>query len=116
MVPLVDVAGREGFRKGTDLYFDRHDGQAVTCDDFRAAIADANGQADGLAQFERWYTTAGTPHVVATPCYDEAANTYTITLVQSVAVRNNLSVGVAAPFGCHIVGSQPACQHQHLGT
>jgi aminopeptidase N len=44
-----------------DLYFSRHDGSAVTCDDFRAAMADANG-AD-LAQFERWYTQAGTPTV-----------------------------------------------------
>ena len=48
------LLGKEGFRKGMDLYFERHDGNAVTCDDFRAAMADANG-AD-LTQFERWYT------------------------------------------------------------
>ena len=53
------LLGRDGFRKGMDLYFKRHDGTAVTCDDFRAAMADANG-AD-LTQFERWYTQAGTP-------------------------------------------------------
>jgi aminopeptidase N len=46
------LLGREGFRKGLDLYFKRHDGQAVTCDDFRAAMADANGR--NLDQFERW--------------------------------------------------------------
>ena len=57
------LLGRAGFRKGMDLYFARHDGTAVTCDDFRAAMADANG-AD-LAQFERWYTQAGTPQVRA---------------------------------------------------
>ena len=57
------LLGVDGFRKGMDLYFERHDGQAVTCDDFRAAIADANGR--DLAQFERWYTQAGTPVVTA---------------------------------------------------
>lgn len=55
------LLGRAGFRKGMDLYFQRHDGTAVTCDDFRAAMADANGV--DLTQFERWYTQAGTPQV-----------------------------------------------------
>lgn len=57
------LLGKEGFRKGMDLYFARHDGQAVTCDDFRASMADANGVSDGLQQFEQWYLQAGTPHV-----------------------------------------------------
>ncbi len=47
------LVGEAGFRKGMDLYFERHDGQAVSCDDFRAAMADAN-KID-LDQFERWY-------------------------------------------------------------
>ena len=47
------LVGEAGFRKGMDLYFKRHDGQAVSCDDFRAAMADANGV--NLDQFERWY-------------------------------------------------------------
>src|SRR6476659_6809066 len=55
------ILGRDGFRKGMDLYFERHDGQAVTCDDFRAAMADASGV--DLGQFERWYSQAGTPVV-----------------------------------------------------
>ena len=46
--------GIDGFRNGMDLYFERHDGEAVTCDDFRAAMAAANGIGDGLAQFEEW--------------------------------------------------------------
>jgi len=75
------LLGVAGFRKGMDLYFERHDGQAVTCDDFRAAMADANG-AD-LTQFERWYTQAGTPTVAASGAYDAAAQTYTLTLTQS---------------------------------
>ena len=53
------LLGREGFRRGMDLYFRRHDGQAVTTDDFRAAMADANGV--DLSRFARWYDQAGTP-------------------------------------------------------
>ncbi len=62
------LLGADGFRQGMDLYFERHDGQAVTCDDFRAAMADANG-AD-LEQFERWYSQAGTPLVEASGEWD----------------------------------------------
>ena len=75
------LIGREGFRKGMDLYFERHDGQAVTCDDFRAAMADASGR--DLTQFERWYSQAGTPVVKASGSYDAAARRYTLTLTQS---------------------------------
>jgi len=75
------LLGREGFRKGMDLYFARHDGQAVTCDDFRMAMADANGR--DLTQFERWYSQAGTPIVQAETRYDEAARTYELRLIQS---------------------------------
>ncbi|WP_286758394.1 DUF3458 domain-containing protein, partial [Ralstonia sp. RL] len=73
--------GREGFRKGMDLYFQRHDGHAVECDDFRRAMADANGR--DLAQFELWYCQSGTPHVKVDTHYDEVAKTYAITLTQS---------------------------------
>ncbi|HJV73096.1 MAG TPA: DUF3458 domain-containing protein, partial [Noviherbaspirillum sp.] len=75
------LLGRDGFRKGMDLYFRRHDGQAVECDDFRAAMADANGR--DLSQFELWYSQAGTPHVKVETRYDEIAQIYTITLTQS---------------------------------
>jgi aminopeptidase N len=75
------LLGKEGFRKGMDLYFQRHDGQAVTCDDFRAAMADANG-AD-LAQLGNWYSQAGTPVVECSARYDAQAETYTLTLRQS---------------------------------
>ncbi|QDU68584.1 aminopeptidase N [Engelhardtia mirabilis] len=81
VIRMVDtLLGRDGFRRGMDLYFERHDGQAVTCDDFRAAMADANGR--DLAQFERWYTQAGTPRLVATGRFDAAAGTYSLTLRQ----------------------------------
>ncbi|MBW8901724.1 MAG: aminopeptidase N, partial [Massilia sp.] len=75
------LLGREAFRKGMDLYFERHDGQAVTCDDFRLAMADANGR--DLTLFERWYSQAGTPVVQAETRYDEGAQTYTLRLIQS---------------------------------
>jgi aminopeptidase N len=64
-----------------DLYFQRQEGQAVTCDDFRNAMADANGR--DLALFERWYSQAGTPIVKAVTRYDAVAKTYDITLSQS---------------------------------
>ncbi len=75
------LLGADGFRRGMDLYFERHDGQAVTCDDFRSAMADAN-QRD-LAQFERWYLYAGTPEVSVRGAYDGARRQYTLTLRQS---------------------------------
>jgi aminopeptidase N len=75
------LLGRDGFRKGMDLYFERHDGRAVECDDFRAAMMDANGR--DLTQFERWYSQAGTPRVKVTTSYDADKKTYDITLAQS---------------------------------
>jgi len=75
------LLGRDGFRKGMDLYFARHDGQAVSCDDFRRAMSDANNR--DLTQFEHWYSQAGTPHLQVQTAYDEAAQRYDITLTQS---------------------------------
>lgn len=75
------LLGMDGFRKGMDLYFARHDGQAVTCNDFRAAMADANGVS--LKQFERWYSQAGTPRVAARSRYNKANKTLTLHLSQT---------------------------------
>ncbi len=74
------LMGSEAFRKGMDLYFARHDGQAVTCDDFRAAMADAAGR--DLSQFERWYSQAGTPRVKVSTAFDADAGIYTLTMEQ----------------------------------
>jgi aminopeptidase N len=74
------LLGEAGFRKGMDLYFDRHDGQAVTCDDFRFAMADANGR--DLGQFERWYLQAGTPRLRAEGEYEAEGRRYVLTLAQ----------------------------------
>ena len=74
------VLGAEKFRKGTDLYFDRHDGEAATCDDFVKALEDGSGV--DLSAFKIWYSQAGTPKVRARLEYDAAATTATLHLQQ----------------------------------
>jgi aminopeptidase N len=76
------LLGKAGFRKGMDLYFERHDGQAVTCDDFLNAMADAN-EVD-LTKFKPWYSQAGTPTVTASAEYDAEAATFALTLTQRI--------------------------------
>lgn len=73
------LLGKEGFRRGMDCYFERHDGEAVTIDDFVAAMEDANGV--DFTQFMRWYDQAGTPQVEVTSSFED--NTLTLTLTQS---------------------------------
>ncbi len=74
------LLGPKKFRAGMDLYFSRHDGQAVTCEDFVAAMVDASGV--DLGQFKLWYSQAGTPQISAEAAYDATARTYTLTLNQ----------------------------------
>ncbi|RYF58002.1 MAG: DUF3458 domain-containing protein, partial [Comamonadaceae bacterium] len=83
---MQTLVGRAGFTRGMQLYFDRHDGHAVTCDDFAQAIADANPDSELarlLPQFKRWYSQAGTPRLAATGQWDAAAGRYTVQLAQS---------------------------------
>ena len=77
---MTVLAGPERFRAGTDLYFDRHDGEAATCEDFVCAIEDGAGL--DLKQFRRWYEQAGTPRVSATLTH--AGDTATLVLRQTV--------------------------------
>ncbi|WP_156257002.1 aminopeptidase N [Sandarakinorhabdus oryzae] len=77
---LHTLLGVDGFRRGTDLYFERHDGQAVTCEDWVKAMEDANGI--DLGQFRRWYEQAGTPRV--TVDLRQAGSKVEVTLRQSV--------------------------------
>ena len=93
---LKTVLGPEGFRAGMDLYFERHDGQAVTIEDFLAAFADATGT--DLTQFKLWYSQAGTPEVIAAGSYDQRQKTYSLTLTQS----------------CPPTPGQPNKQPQHI--
>jgi aminopeptidase N len=77
---MATIIGREAFRRGMDLYFARHDNQAVTIDDFAQAMQDASGV--DLTRFRRWYHQAGTPEVAMSDGYDAAARRYTLTLKQ----------------------------------
>ncbi|MGH8713561.1 MAG: aminopeptidase N, partial [Casimicrobiaceae bacterium] len=75
------LLGAQAFRRGIDLYFQRHDGQAVTCDDFVRAMQDASGI--DLAQFRLWYSQAGTPLLKVRGSYDAQAQAYTLDVEQS---------------------------------
>jgi aminopeptidase N len=117
---LHTLLGEQGFRRGMDLYFERHDGQAVTCDDFRAALADANGR--DFAQFERWYSQAGTPRLAVTAAYDGARRSYRLTFRQEApagqdprrfrALHLPVGVGLLGPDGADLplvlAGEDPA--------
>lgn len=98
------LLGKSGFRKGMDLYFQRHDGNAVTCDDFLDAMADANNE--DLSGLAKWYGQAGTPVVMAKGAYDAATKTYTVTLRQSTPVTpgQDAKVPVLIPVRVSLLG------------
>jgi aminopeptidase N len=108
------LLGRDGFRKGMDLYFKRHDGQAVTTEDFLAAMADANHV--DLSQFQRWYDQAGTPVVEASMRYDADEQTCTLSFKQSCPATPEsaekqpylipIAVGLLDKNGNDLVGNQ----------
>ena len=79
------LMGPENFRKGTDLYFDRHDGEAATCEDFVTAMED--GGAIDLKQFRKWYETAGTPRVSVKLSHDPQTGTATLHCTQKIAQK-----------------------------
>eukprot|EP00535_Pseudo-nitzschia_heimii_P008719 CAMPEP_0197181820 /NCGR_PEP_ID=MMETSP1423-20130617/5987_1 /TAXON_ID=476441 /ORGANISM="Pseudo-nitzschia heimii, Strain UNC1101" /LENGTH=1006 /DNA_ID=CAMNT_0042632139 /DNA_START=229 /DNA_END=3249 /DNA_ORIENTATION=- len=87
------LLGPEGFRKGMDLYFERHDGSAVTCDDFRSAMADATGT--DLDQFASWYSTKGTPVVTYEHEYDETEKRFTLRLSQTSESETPLHIPIS---------------------
>ena len=101
------LLGPERFRRGMDLYFERHDGQAVTCDDFVQSMQDASGV--DLTQFRRWYAQAGTPTVTTQGRYDAATRTYTLDVAQHTPATHGqpmklpfhipLAIGLIGPDG-----------------
>jgi len=94
------MLGKEGFRKGMDLYFQRHDGQAVTCDDFLAAMADANNTS--LEDLRKWYTQAGTPELTVATEYSPSDRTFTVRCSQKTSgepVLIPIAVGLLGPDG-----------------
>lgn len=78
---IHNIVGKEAFRKGSDLYFDRHDGQAATCEDFVAAMEEASGK--DLEQFRNWYNQAGTPLLEVSDSFDEQKSEYHLHVKQS---------------------------------
>lgn len=116
---MQTLVGREGFSKGMKLYFERHDGQAVTCDDFAQAIADANplsALAQNLVNFKRWYAQAGTPQVLVTSSFDAEAHRYTLQFTQSCAATPGqlikepfvipIQLGLLKPSGDELLAQQ----------
>ncbi|WP_421695779.1 aminopeptidase N [Aestuariivirga sp.] len=79
---MLTLIGEDAFRRAMDLYFERHDGEAATVEDFVTCMADASGR--DLGQFFTWYTQAGTPQVTAATAYDPAKKQFTLTLEQEV--------------------------------
>ncbi|WP_373504380.1 aminopeptidase N, partial [Aestuariivirga sp.] len=104
---LQTLIGEQAFRKAMDLYFERHDGEAATVEDFVTCMADASGR--DLTQFFSWYEQAGTPQVIAEGAYDPVAKTYTLTLEQrtpptpgqpdKVPLHIPLGIGLVEPDG-----------------
>ena len=108
------LLGPETYRKATDLYFDRYDGMAVTCDDWAQCMEDASGQ--DLSQFKLWYSQAGTPEVGVRTSYDEAAKTFTLSFTQHVPdtpgqsgkkpMHIPVAVGLVGPNGDDMIDTQ----------
>ncbi len=97
------LLGEAGFRKGMDLYFERHDGKAVTCDDFVQAMEDAN-QVD-LSLFRNWYSEAGTPKVTVTSQYDAKAQTFTLHFKQDRLFHIPIKLGLLNRQG-QVIGDE----------
>src|SRR5690606_12451794 len=122
---LYNLLGADQFRAGCDLYFERHDGQAVTTDDFVRAHEDAASRS--LVQFRRWYTQAGTPRVTVNSHYDEAAHIVTLTMSQHcpptpgqpskepfhIPVKGALFAADGRPLASRVEGETDAV-HEHV--
>ena len=101
------ILGEEGFKKGLQLYFDRHDGTAVTCDDFRNAMVDANDSNGDTekwySKFENWYSQSGTPVVTVTQTYDESKQEVTLKMKQETPDTPGQKGSEKGPFVIPIV-------------
>ena len=103
---IQTLIGREAFRQGMEIYFERHDGQAVTCEDFVAAMAAASGF--DFTRFMAWYRQAGTPRLKVSGHYDATARRYTLTLAQSCAPGTEPAAqdGFLIPVAVGLVGPE----------
>lgn len=98
------LLGEQNFQKGMALYFERHDGQAVTCDDFVAAMSDASSI--DLSQFKRWYNHCGTPRLNVTKKYDEASKTFSLSVEQLAPANQPDNAMLHIPFAIELLDSQ----------
>jgi aminopeptidase N len=118
------LLGPAKYREALDLYFKRHDGQAVTCEDFVACMEDVSGR--DLTQFKLWYRQAGTPSISASGVHDAATNTYQLTLKQALVatpgqpVKEPMHIPFAVGFvgrnGEDIIGTQVLEVHHPVQT
>ena len=95
------LLGETNFQKGMTLYFERHDGQAVTCDDFVSAMSDASGV--NLEQFKLWYSQSGTPRLNAIQHFDSSSNTYTLTIEQAAPDNQPDNKPLHIPFAIELL-------------
>ena len=116
---MKTLMGDEAFRAGMDLYFDRHDGQACTMEDFVACMAQASGR--NFGPFFRWYNQAGTPELIAETRYERAAGVFELTLTQhqprreaeaeKLPLHMPIALGLVGPNGAdlplHLEGHGP---------
>lgn len=98
------LLGEEKFQQGMALYFERHDGQAVTCDDFVAAMSDASGI--DLTQFKLWYSQAGTPKLNVEQAYDEQNQTFTLSIEQFAPDNQPNNALLHIPFAIELLDSE----------
>jgi len=97
------ILGEENFRKGMDLYFDRHDGQAVTTEEFVVALEEGSGI--DLTQFRNWYTQAGTPEISISDIYDDHKKTYSLTVSQTNKRAGKSASPLHIPMRVGLIGS-----------
>ncbi|GGP73973.1 aminopeptidase N [Shewanella ulleungensis] len=97
------ILGEDGFQAGMKCYFERHDGQAVTCDDFVNAMQDASGK--DLTLFRRWYSQAGTPVVTVTDKFDADKGEYHLTVAQHVVSKGVKGQTLHIPFSIELLDS-----------
>lgn len=98
---MHSLLGEVGFQRGMKLYFERHDGQAVTCDDFVSAMQDASGV--DLTQFKLWYEQIGTPSLDVSTAYLEKEKTYTLEVTQYHASNDPISSPLHIPFALELI-------------
>ncbi|CAM3694074.1 MULTISPECIES: aminopeptidase N [Pseudoalteromonas] len=98
------LLGEEKFQLGMALYFQRHDGQAVTCDDFVAAMSDASGI--DLTQFKRWYSQAGTPRLIVEQEYNTEEGIFTLSIEQLAPVNQPDNAPLHIPFAIELLDRQ----------